>query len=185
VALSRAILAALLGGPASGYGSGYGLAKRFDRSVGCFWSATCQQIYRELAALETAGHVESEVVPQTDRRAMKRYTLTPGGRHHLAAWIAAPTQPGPLREDLLVKVRAGALVDPATLAEQPRAARAYYADRLARYEALKARDFPDPAALIREQRMQYLPLLRGLMFEAENVAWCDAALALLAADDLS
>jgi DNA-binding PadR family transcriptional regulator len=178
VALSHAILATLLGGPASGYG----LAKRFDRSVGYFWSATHQQIYRELAALEAAGYVEAEVVPQTDRPAMKLYTLTPGGRRFLAAWIAQPTEPGPMREDLLVKVRAGSLVDPGTLAEQIRQARTHYADRLARYEALKARDFPELAALTREQRMNYLPLLRGLMFEAENIAWCDAALALLAAD---
>ncbi len=181
MALSHAILATLLGGRASGYG----LAKRFDRSVGYFWNATHQQIYRELAALEAAGYVESEVVPQADRPAMKLYTLTPGGRQHLAAWIAAPTEPGPLREDLLVKVRAGSLVDPATLAKQLHQARAHYADRLARYEALKARDFPDLAALTHEQRMNYLPLLRGLMFEAENVAWCDAALALLAAPDPS
>ena len=179
MALSHAILATLLGGPANGYG----LAKRFDRSVGYFWSATHQQIYRELAALEAAGYVESETVAQTDRPTMKRYTLTPGGKRHLAEWIATPTEPGPLREDLLVKVRAASLVDPATLAEQLRHARATYADRLARYEALKARDFPDPAALPREQRMHYLPLLRGLMFETENVAWCDAALALLTAPD--
>ena len=30
-----------------------------------------------------------------------------------------------------------------------------------------------------EQRLLYLPLLRGLMFEEENVAWCDIAIGLL------
>ena len=175
MALLHAILATLLGGPASGYG----LAKRFDRSVGYFWNATHQQIYRELAALEAAGHVHSEIVEQADRPAKKLYTLTPSGRRHLAAWIAQPTEPGPLREDLLVKVRAGALVDTATIVEQLRRACAQYAERLAHYEAFRARNFPDPEALTREQRLNYLPLLRGLMFEAENIAWCDAAIAML------
>ncbi|HET7641292.1 MAG TPA: hypothetical protein VFK47_21460 [Ktedonobacteraceae bacterium] len=30
-----------------------------------------------------------------------------------------------------------------------------------------------------EQRLLYLPLLRGLMFETENVSWCDTAIDLL------
>jgi DNA-binding PadR family transcriptional regulator len=178
MALAHAILATLLGGPASGYG----LAQRFDRSVGYFWNATHQQIYRELAALEAAGHVQFETVEQADRPTMKLYTLTASGRRRLAEWIAQPAEPGLLREDLLVKVRAGSVVDTALIIDQLRQGRAQHAERLARYEALRARDFPDPAALSREQRLRYLPLLRGLMFEAENVAWCDAAIALLTSD---
>jgi hypothetical protein len=30
-----------------------------------------------------------------------------------------------------------------------------------------------------EQRLLYLPLLRGLMFEKENVTWCEAAIELI------
>ena len=29
-------------------GSGYELARRFDKSIGFFWNATHQQIYREI-----------------------------------------------------------------------------------------------------------------------------------------
>ena len=46
MALRHAVLAALLEGEASGYQ----LAKRFDVSVANFWSATPQQLYRELDA---------------------------------------------------------------------------------------------------------------------------------------
>jgi len=48
MALRHAVLAALLEGEASGYQ----LAKRFDVSVANFWSATPQQLYRELERLE-------------------------------------------------------------------------------------------------------------------------------------
>ena len=34
--------------------SGYDLARRFDKSIGFFWRATHQQIYRELARMEAA-----------------------------------------------------------------------------------------------------------------------------------
>ena len=51
MALRHAVLAALLEGEASGYQ----LAKRFDVSVANFWSATPQQLYRELDRLEAEG----------------------------------------------------------------------------------------------------------------------------------
>ena len=37
--------------------SGYDLARRFDKSIGYFWHATHQQIYRELARMEGAGWI--------------------------------------------------------------------------------------------------------------------------------
>ena len=48
MALEHAILVSLLEQP----GSGYELARRFDRSIGRFWTATHQQIYRVLKRME-------------------------------------------------------------------------------------------------------------------------------------
>jgi DNA-binding PadR family transcriptional regulator len=173
MALAHALLATLLGGPASGYR----LAKRFDRSVGYFWQATHQQIYRELVALERQGYVEpaSDPAPSPE----KRYRLTPLGQEHLADWIAQPTEPGGLREDLLVKVRAGALVPAEVIVAELRRRCALHAEKLALYQTVQERDFPDPEHLTYEQRFLFLPLLRGIMFEADDVAWCEAALALI------
>ena len=47
MALTHAILVAL----SEQSGSGYELARRFDRSIGYFWSATHQQIYRTLRVM--------------------------------------------------------------------------------------------------------------------------------------
>jgi virulence activator alpha len=58
MALRHAVLAALLEGEASGYE----LAKRFDVSVANFWSATPQQLYRELERLEADGRLRGRVV---------------------------------------------------------------------------------------------------------------------------
>ena len=45
MSLAHAVLTSLIEKPSSGYE----LARRFDKSIGYFWHATHQQIYRELA----------------------------------------------------------------------------------------------------------------------------------------
>jgi len=173
MALSHAILATLLSGPVSGYK----LTKRFNAAIGYFWQATHQQIYRELASLEEQGYVER--VPSSSPSTEKRYALTPEGQNALTEWIMQPSEPGVLREDLLLKIRAGSLVPPEVLLTELRRRRALHAERLAVYREIQQRDFPDPLHLSYDQRLLYLPLLRGLMFEEENVAWCDIAIDLL------
>ncbi len=171
--LSQAILATLLNGPVSGYK----LTKRFNAAIGYFWQATHQQIYRELTSLEERGYVEH--VPPSSPSTEKLYVLTSEGRNALIEWIIQPSEPGVLREDLLLKVRAGSLVPPEVLLAELRRRRSLHAERLATYRAIQERDFPDPPCLSYEQRLLYLPLLRGLMFETENVSWCDTAIDLL------
>ena len=49
MSLAHALLTSLLEQPSSGYE----LARRFDKSIGHFWQATHQQIYRELGRINT------------------------------------------------------------------------------------------------------------------------------------
>ena len=170
MALSQAILATLLSGPVSGYK----LTKRFNGAIGYFWQATHQQIYRELTSLEEHSYIER--VPSSSSSTEKLYVLTTEGRSALVEWIMHPSEPGVLREDLLLKVRAGSLVPREVLLTELRRRRALHIERLAVYREIQERDFPDPQHLSYEQRLLYLPLLRGLMFEQENVAWCDAGI---------
>jgi len=79
MSLPHALLTALTEHP----GSGSDLASRFDRSIGYFWQATHQQIYRELARLEAAGWIEALPVEGgrgRKRRYRVRGTETLGGR---------------------------------------------------------------------------------------------------------
>ena len=63
MSLPHAILTALLEKPSSGLE----LTRRFDRSIGYFWSATHQQIYRELGRLEAEGHIRALPTEQPAR----------------------------------------------------------------------------------------------------------------------
>ena len=90
VALPHAILVSLC----EQSGSGYELAHRFDRSIGYFWRATHQQIYRTLRTMEGDGWVSARVVAQRGRPDKKVYTVSDAGRAELARWIAAPLGSG-------------------------------------------------------------------------------------------
>src|SRR3569833_1946857 len=86
MALQHAILVALC----EQAGSGYELARRFDRSIGYFWAATHQQIYRTLKSMEDDGLVCVTPVAQHGRPDKKVYAVTDAGRTELARWIAEP-----------------------------------------------------------------------------------------------
>jgi DNA-binding PadR family transcriptional regulator len=93
-------------------------------AIGYFLQATHQQIYRELTSLEEQGYVER--VPSSTHSTEKLYALTLEGRHVLSEWIVQPSEPGVLREDLLLKVRAGSLVPPEALLAELRRRRALH-----------------------------------------------------------
>ena len=74
MALEHALLVALSEQPASGLD----LARRFGRSIGFFWSATHQQIYRVLGRMDADGWVTATEVAQTGRPDKKVYAVSAG-----------------------------------------------------------------------------------------------------------
>jgi DNA-binding PadR family transcriptional regulator len=181
VALPHAILVSL----SEQSGSGYELARRFDRSIGYFWSATHQQIYRTLKAMEHDGWVQATPVVQQGRPDKKVYTVADAGRAELARWIAEPlTGRGSSltdnrTRDLAVKIRAAAHGDIAALREQVSALRSERAELLDTYRVFEKRQFPDPGALTGSALHQYLVLRGGIRAEEGAVEWLDEVAAAL------
>ena len=137
MALEHAILVSLSERPASGLD----LTRRFDRSIGFFWSATHQQIYRVLARMEADGWVRSKAVAQSGRPDKKVYAVAAAGRRELERWIAAPTPMEQFRSEVAVKLRAASYGDRAAVLAQVAEHCAEHATRLAHYEKLAA-DLP-------------------------------------------
>lgn len=114
--------------------SGYELARRFDRSIGYFWTATHQQIYRTLRVMENNNWVRATTVLQHGRPDKKVYAISDSGRAELARWIAeplSPTRPGrgsaltdSSTRDIAVKLRGAGYGDVAALYTQVTALRA-------------------------------------------------------------
>ena len=175
VALEHAILVSL-----TEQGStGYDLARRFDKSIGQFWTATHQQVYKVLARMEAAGWIEPTVVAQDGRPDKKIYDVTAAGRDELHAWMAMPAVPEATRSDLAVKLRGATSADlPAVLAEVRRH-RALHGERLDFYLANEKHEFPNPTALTGRSLHQWLVLRGGIGIEQSLIAWYDDVLATL------
>lgn len=180
MALEHAILVSLLEKP----GSGYELARRFDRSIGYFWAATHQQIYRVLKRMESDGWIAAREVAQQDRPDKKEYSVAGPGRTVLSAWLQEPIQPESMRHELAVKIRGAAFDDPAELIHEVERHRQAHADRLAHYLAGERRDFTGPEAPVPEapdagRELQHVVLRGGIAYERMTLAWLDDVLATL------
>jgi DNA-binding PadR family transcriptional regulator len=173
MALAQAILASLIDRPCSGYD----LAKQFDGSVGFFWKASHQQIYRELSKLEDLLWITSETILQAARPDKKLYSVTELGKQQLVEWMAQASEPTPIKDDLLVKIFAGYLSPQIILAEVERHREAHR-ERLSEYRDLQQQYFQNPQKLPLQAKFKYLTLLRGISYETDWVAWCEEAIQL-------
>lgn len=169
MALEHALLVALREQPSSGLD----LAKRFSRSIGYFWSATHQQIYRVLARMEDDGWVEGREVAQAGRPDKRSYAVTPAGERALADWLAEPPGPAPLRSDLAVKMRGASFGEPDDVLAAVALDLTEHRERLAVYEQLMTRDYPRPEQLSGLALDQYLVLRGGIVMERAWITWLE------------
>src|SRR5580693_5258535 len=95
--------------------TGYELSKDFEGSTGFFWTATHQQIYKDLHELEKMGWLGFRSVIQEDKPDKKIYAITGKGRTELKRWVADETSPTPSKDAFLIKLFVGNLVDPQIL----------------------------------------------------------------------
>jgi len=180
MALRHAVLAALLEGEASGYQ----LSKRFDVTVANFWSATPQQLYRELERLEADGLVRARLVEQLRRPNKRVFTVTAAGLDVLREFTEQPARPTALRSDLAVKLQAldvgHAEAVREAVAERLEQARA----KLVLYERLRddlMGDRSEDEFLREHERVgPYLTLMGGLMYQRTEIEWCGRVLDALA-----
>lgn len=181
MSLPHALLTALIESP----GSGLDLARRFDKSIGHFWQATHQQIYRELGRLETEGLIASEA--EAEARGRKRnYRVLPKGRDVLAQWLGEEEPVPPLRDSLMVKLRAEAVLG------SPDGARAlrdtlqtrldHHRAKLAEFEQFETRDVAK-GLHSRASQLRHMILKAGLRHERGWVETLEEALELLETSD--
>ncbi len=183
VALQHAILVALC----EQAGSGYELARRFDRSIGHFWAATHQQIYRTLrGGMEGDGWLSVQIVEQHGRPDKKVYSVSADGHAELRRWIAAPlsgrggTVADHRTRDLAIKIRAAAF---GGCRGHPGSGRrvTYRARRTAGHlpRIPETSVPPTPAALTGTALHQYLVLRGGMRAEEGAIEWLTEVLEVL------
>ena len=171
MALGDAILVCLTERPMTGYE----LAKTFETSIGFFWKADHQQIYRELTRLRERGHVQAREVVQSGKPNKLVYTLTAEGKAALRHWSARPSSPPSIKDDLLVRLCALEAIDIDSMRADLMARLEHHRDRLSRYERMLTKRFPDGAQTL-DDTGKLLALHLGLRHERAVVEWCEEAL---------
>ncbi|MBW4660195.1 MAG: PadR family transcriptional regulator [Drouetiella hepatica Uher 2000/2452] len=175
MALVHAILTVLVEQPCSGYD----LRKKFEGSVGFFWRASFQQIYRELTKLEEQGLLQAQAIHQESRPDKKIYSVTEAGQQYLSQWIAQPSEVSPLKDDLLVKLFAGYLVPQDTILAELEQHRQQHLQQLAVYQAIEQQYFQNSDTFSRKQQFHYITLRQGIRYETEWLNWCQEAIEFL------
>ena len=176
MSLPHALLTSIVEKPCSGYD----LARRFDKSIGYFWHATHQQIYRELARMEEQGWVSSVEV-EGGRAGKRKFKVLAAGKKELKRWASEQSEPFRLRDDMMVKLRADAAVGPLGLVEEFERRLRLHEQDLQTYRDIEQRDFSEPH-LSRETQVHYLILKAGIAFEEGRVQWTKEAIDVLRQD---
>lgn len=173
MSLQHALLTSLLEKPSSGYE----LARRFDKSIGYFWHATHQQIYRELARMEQQGWVKSYDA-EGGRAGKRQYEVLTAGQEELKTWASQTSEPSELRDELFLKLRADAAIGPLGLEQEIARRMQLHQERLQTYKEIELRDF-SRANLSRDAKIRHLILKAGISLEESRIAWSKDALATL------
>src|SRR5699024_10056048 len=97
----------------------------------------------------------------------------------LKRWTAQSQDPRPLRDELMLRLRAEAMVGPTSLKDDIQRRLELHRQKLALYREIEARDFP-PEQRSRDARLRHLVLQAGIMYESHWVEWSEQALALFA-----
>lgn len=156
--------------------SGYLLRKRFEGSVGSFWSVTQSQIYRELHALEADGRATSAREPGDGKPDRLVYALTKAGEAELEEWLRAPVEPLTLRHPLLLKFVFAAELEPKVLDDLLDAYRASVAAKREEYAArLSMKEIFSLARSKREATLWKLSIEHGLAFCDAELEWVKKA----------
>ncbi|HKW23240.1 MAG TPA: hypothetical protein VJO13_17785, partial [Ktedonobacterales bacterium] len=128
------------------------------------------------------------VVEQKERPDKKVYEITDAGRAALAAWAAEPMRIPPERDEFMLKVFSLWLAEPQGALTLIRSYANQHAERLARYETIRATMERNAAAgelrQLRSPRFaSYATLLRGIEYERGYLAWCQWLIGAIEADD--
>lgn len=156
--------------------SGYELAARLRAPVGYYWTARHSQIYPELERLLAGGLVRYRVAPGPGPRDKKVYAATEEGLAALREWVTRPPAPRAPRDELLLKTYALWLADPVEAVTLFRKQADGHAERLAEYEAIRARaerrHDGAPPPVESPDFGSYATLLLGISHERDHLSWC-------------
>lgn len=171
MSLAHVLLTSLIEKPSTGID----LARRFDRSMGFFWNATHQQIYRELSAMQQKNWI-STLEDHSSNTRKKTYQVEPLGRTELADWMLKQSAPAQLRDDLMVRLRAEAQLGGNSILPELERHLLLHQENLKIYQTIFAKDFADGPDQDRTQFIHKMILQLGIDLEIGWIKWLETVI---------
>lgn len=157
--------------------TGYDITKEFSASIGYFWKASHQQVYRELNKMADQELVSCVLEPQEGKPDRKVYSITPAGRVALSEWFEQPTAHPTVRDEFSAKLMACAVQPSAPYREQLVELVAESRKLVEHFKELEATYYANPANLNKQTKLERLTLRRNLLLRETWINWAEEVLA--------
>ncbi|NNM50747.1 MAG: PadR family transcriptional regulator [Pseudomonadales bacterium] len=154
-------------------GTGYDLMNRIEKSIGFFWPATHQQVYKELHQLQELGWVDVRVENQSGKPDRRVYTLREAGIHELKSWLTHDSSAAKIRDPFLLRVFAAHRMEPETLRQQLNHQKNLHTATLSLYQSIDERLDSAPEYVQERYRFARHTLRLGIYFEQAWLRWCE------------
>lgn len=153
--------------------TGYDLTKNFESSIGYYWSASHQQIYKTLGDMHKDEWVDVKITNQSGKPDKKLYSVTPKGEEALREWAVLPTKSPSKKNQLLIKLLLTRLVGPEPILEQLNTRLKEVYALIGEYSKIEQEFFtpkPGPDTHIKNTT-SYLTLRNGILSAHAELDW--------------
>ncbi|ELR65974.1 Transcriptional regulator, PadR family [Photobacterium marinum] len=157
--------------------TGYDITKEFSQSIGYFWKASHQQVYRELNKMARNNLVVSTVVPQTSKPDRKVYSITDLGRQTLFEWFQEPAGNPTIRDEVSAKLLVCSIYDSEPMQKQLESLIEESYSLLNHYDALEKVYYSHYRNMTRQSRLERLTLRRAIHNRQAWIYWAEDVLA--------
>ncbi|MGD8189548.1 PadR family transcriptional regulator [Brevibacillus ginsengisoli] len=156
--------------------SGYDIKKHMNNRLGPFWKAGSNQVYPELAKMETEGLVRLQGIEQHGFRPTKKlYEITEAGQEEVIQWTMEPGEVEHTRDDFLLKTYNSWLIDPEQMKGQIEIVKQQHEEKLAAYleKVKELTDMLDPSNTHDPIASSISVVEFGIEYERLYITWCD------------
>lgn len=158
--------------------TGYDLTKNFESSVGYYWSASHQQIYKTLGDMHKEALVDMTAASQSGKPDKKLYSVTAAGEQALREWAVLPTKSPSRKNQLLIKLLLVRVVGPEPILQQLNVRLKEVYSLISEYSRIEQEFFtpkPGPDTHIKNTT-SYLTLRNGILTAHAELDWLHEAI---------
>jgi PadR family transcriptional regulator AphA len=153
--------------------TGYDITKEFSSSIGYFWKASHQQVYRELNKMGQQGFVTCVLEPQEGKPDRKVYSITEAGRQALTEWFDHPSVHPTVRDEFCAKLMACSVQSAKPYRDQLAELIEDSKKFVAQYQEIESAYYANPASLDKQQKLERLTLRRNILARQAWLAWAE------------